>query len=348
MKGYVTLEKTDFNFFIEQLAQIHKVVAPVKKGVKSFAFQEVTSGKEVSLIYIPTILSPKKYFMPQREDLVEYDKSANKWQAVLEYEKLIIFGVHTCDLAGIQCLNIVFSDKPKDVNYLARKNKIAIIGLECNDYCDEYASCAVMDNHLPNGGYDLFFTDLGDYFMVHINTLLGEELVEKAKVFKEAQEKHLNDLNFLRTKKREIFKDEVRVKHKNLKKLFDLSFESKVWKDLDKRCVSCANCTNVCPTCYCFDVVDEPNLDLNSGKRYRVWDSCQNEEFAKVAGGESFREERGDRQRHRYMRKFSYPVDRYSRYFCTGCGRCSRTCMAQINLKETINSLVDEVKEKIK
>jgi len=77
---------------------------------------------------------------------------------------------------------------------------------------------------------------------------------------------------------------------------------------------------------------------------YRRWDSCQNEEFAKVAGGENFRKARGARQRHRYMRKFHYPVEKYSRYFCTGCGRCSRTCMAKINLKETINSLIKEAK----
>jgi len=348
MKNYLILTKSNFESFIEQLAKVQKVVAPVKNGVKNFSFKEVTSAKDISLAYIPTILPPKKYFMPQHEGLIEFNKRENKWDAVLEYEKMVIFGVHTCDLAGIQCLNIVFSDKPKDVNYLARKNKIAIIGFECNDYCDEYANCAVMDNHLPNGGYDLFFTDLGNYFIVHINTLLGEEIIEKTKVFEESQEKHLKDLEALRAKKREIFKDEVRVKHKNLKKLLDMSFESKIWHELDKQCVACGNCTNVCPTCYCFDVYDDIDLDFNSGTRYRRWDSCQNEEFAKVAGGESFREERGDRQRHRYMRKFNYPVDRYSRYFCTGCGRCSRTCMAKINLKETINSLIDEVKEKIK
>ena len=113
-----------------------------------------------------------------------------------------------------------------------------------------------------------------------------------------------------------------------------------VWDDLGNRCLSCGNCTNVCPTCYCFDVYDEPNLDLKTGKRIRVWDSCQNQPFARVAGGENFREHRRDRKRHRFYRKFSYPVERYSRSFCTGCGRCSRTCMAEINLKDTIKELI--------
>lgn len=344
MKQFVILAKQDLDTFISALAQSQKVVAPVARGNANFSFQEVSSGKEVALKYIPTILPPKKYFLPTQETITSYNRRENSLNAILEYEKMVIFGVHTCDLAGIQCLNMVFSDKPKDINYIIRKNKIAIIGLECNDYCDEYASCHVVENHLPNGGYDLFFTDLGDFFLVHINTMLGDELVSKAAVFKPADAKILKELEALREKKRSIFKDEVNVKHEQLKPLFDRSFNSKVWEDLQKRCVACGNCTNVCPTCYCFDIIDEPNLDLNTGARYRRWDSCQNEPFAKVAGNENFRKERSARQRHRYMRKFKYPVDKYSRYFCTGCGRCSRSCMARIKLKETINDLAKEIK----
>ena len=346
MQQYVTLKKKDFNEFISRLAKIQKVVAPVKRGVKNFAFQEVTSGEDISLVYIPTILPPKKYFMPQREELIEYNKKEKKWDAKLEYEKLIIFGVHTCDLAGIQCLNMVFSDKPKDINYLARKNKIAIIGFECNFYCDEYASCKVVDNHLPNGGYDLFFTQTleEDLFIIHINTLLGESFIKDTKLFSDATEEDMKKLKAVRDRKKEIFKEEVNTNYKGLNPLYAKSSEAKVWEDLDKRCVACGNCTNVCPTCYCFDIIDDINLDFNTGVRYRRWDSCQNEEFAKVAGGESFREERGQRQKHRYMRKFNYPFKNYNRYFCTGCGRCTRTCMAGISLKETTNSLVEELK----
>jgi sulfhydrogenase subunit beta (sulfur reductase) len=344
MQQFVILAKKDLDAFISALAQSQKVVAPVARGHNNFSFSEVSSGKEIVLKYIPTILPPKKYFLPTQETITSYNKRENALNAILEYEKMVIFGVHTCDLAGIQCLNMVFADKPKDINYIIRKNKIAIIGLECNDYCDEYASCCVVDNHLPNGGYDLFFTDLGDVFIVHINTMLGEELVSKAAVFKPIDAKTLKALEALRQMKHSIFKDEVNVKHEDLKPLFDRSFDSKVWEDLNKRCVACGNCTNVCPTCYCFDIIDEPNLDLNTGVRYRRWDSCQNEPFAKVAGNENFRKERSQRQRHRYMRKFKYPVDKYSRYFCTGCGRCSRTCMAKIKLKETINDLAKEAK----
>ncbi|NQT30196.1 MAG: 4Fe-4S dicluster domain-containing protein [Candidatus Saganbacteria bacterium] len=340
---YALLKKDHLNDFISKLAQEQKVVAPVSRGFGQFSFEEVADASRIILKHIPTILPPKKYFMPQEETLLEYNLSEGQsMEAVVECQKMVLFGVHTCDLAGIQCLNIAFSERPKDFNYLIRKNKIAIVGLECNDYCDEYASCSLMDNHFPNGGYDLFFTDLGDFFIVHVNTQLGDELIEKTKVFERADKSHMDTLAKMREKKRGIFKNEVDIDHQELEPLFKKSQNSKVWDELNKRCVACANCTNVCPSCYCFDVTDELQLDLKHGKRYRRWDSCQNEGFAKVSGGESFREKRGERQKHRYYRKFLYPMAKFARFFCTGCGRCSRTCMAKINLKETIRSLITE------
>ena len=94
---------------------------------------------------------------------MEYDKRLRKWEATVYSEELTILGIHTCDIAGLQCLNMVFLD-PMDANYNIRKKKIMLIGLECNDYCDAYASCGLMDTYLPNGGYDMFMTDLGDRF----------------------------------------------------------------------------------------------------------------------------------------------------------------------------------------
>ncbi len=340
---YVILKKDNFDTFISQLAQTHKVVAPVSKGNDNYSFEDVRSGREISVKYIPTILPPKKYFMPQYETLLEYDSSKDpKVQAVVELEDMVIFGVHTCDLAGIQCLNTVFADRPKDINYLLKKNRITIIGLECYEYCDQYASCALMGNELPNGGYDLFFTDLGEYFLVHVNTYQGDNIIEKTKVFEPAESSHVEAFDEFRRNKRNIFKREVEVDVNMIPALFDKSGASRIWEEIGERCLSCGNCTNVCPTCYCFDVVDEPNLDMRTGKRIRVWDSCQNERFAKVSGGESFRQTRAKRKKHRFYRKFRYPVERHQKFFCTGCGRCSRTCMAKINLKETLEALVKE------
>ncbi len=344
MDRFVVLPASRFGDLIKKLAETKKVVAPVAKGHDNFAFEEIAGVEAVSLKYIPTILPPKKYFMPQQETILRYNKAGKEWTPVVESEEVVIFGMHTCDLAGVAYLNKVMSSNPQDANYLARKARLTLIGIECNEYCDEYASCRVMNNHLPNGGYDLFFTELDDFFMIHVNSAQGEKIVEESGVFIDATPAHHKALEDLRARKETIFKREVNVDKEGLISLFAQSFESQVWEDVGSRCVACGNCTAVCPTCYCFDIRDKMNLDLNTGERYRVWDSCQNEEFAKVAGGENFRETRAHRQKHRYMRKFLYPVHQHEMFACTGCGRCSRTCMAEINLKETINALVEDAR----
>lgn len=341
--SHALLAKEKMAELVDFLAARQKLVGPISLDNGQFKFAEVSSLAELSLDYIPTILPPKKYFMPQYETLLKYDVAdGQKMKAVLEVEELTLFGLHTCDLAGIQCLNVVFSDRPRDMHYLIRKGYFTLIGLECNAYCDSYANCAMLRNHLPKGGYDLFFSELENFYFVAINTHKGEQIIKDSGLFDPVSSQGEEQLQALRKRKKAIFKSEVPIRYQDIPRLFDETFDSDVWGQIGEKCLSCGNCTNVCPTCYCFDVMDEPELDLNKGRRIRVWDSCQHENFAKVAGGESFRETRLDRKRHRFNRKFRYPMVKYNRIFCTGCGRCSRTCMAKIDLKETINALMEE------
>ncbi len=337
---YASLEKTNLNDWLMTLQKKAKLYAPRKKE-NLFVFRPVKDIQDVCLEYIPTILPPKKYYFPQKEKLFKFIVDSFKTaKAIDKFEDFILFGVHTCDIAGIQCMDVVFRDGPEDPNYLNRKDKMSIIGIECLKYCDKYANCASMGNHVPRGGYDLMMIDIGKKFIIHINSEKGEKLIADLNYIKEATLADMELLETTRESKKKIFKEEFSKELPKVYDSFDKSFAADIWKEVGKKCVGCGNCTAVCPTCYCFDTLDDLDLSLNQGVRYRVWNSCQMDDFAKVAGGEDFRKGRESRQRHRYYRKFKYPVDKFNRYFCTGCGRCSRTCMAQISLIETINSLL--------
>lgn len=348
IEQFKIIEKSQIKEFINTLISISKVVAPVYKGFNNYVFEEIYSAEKVALKYIPTIIPPKKYFLSKKEKILEFNKTENlEIQPVVEYENIILFGVHTCDIAGFKCLNKVMTEPPKDISFLIRKKYLTIIGIECNEYCDQYASCAFVGSHIPTTGYDLMFTELSDCFVVHVHSSKGADIVEKISLFKPANDRHIEELKNLRDKKSKIFYNEIPTERRYIPDLFDRSWNASVWKELEERCLSCGNCTAVCPTCYCFDIREDVDLTLKSGERYRVWFSCQLDPFAKVAGGIDFRKERSARQRHRFYRKFRYHIDRYGMIFCTGCGRCSRTCMAGINLKEVLTALIRESEAKI-
>ncbi|MCL4824441.1 MAG: 4Fe-4S dicluster domain-containing protein, partial [Anaerolineales bacterium] len=128
----------------------------------------------------------------------------------------------------------------------------------------------------------------------------------------------------------------------DLPSLMTMSMKSPLWEQLGERCLGCAACTNVCPTCFCFDVNDELDLNLTSGQRVRKWDSCQLDEFATVAGGHDFRKSRALRQRHRFMRKGRYILEAHHFLGCVGCGRCARACLVDITPVGVFNELYHE------
>jgi len=239
-------------------------------------------------------------------------------------------------------MDVVFREDPLDPNYINRKDRMTTVGIECLNPCDKYASCVSMGNHVPRGGYDIMLTEMKGSYFIHLNSQKGEDILQGHSYIKKCTQADRNLLDSLRKNKENVFREEFIGQLTEVYTVFSKLSESGVWDDVGKRCVGCGNCTTVCPTCYCFDVKDELDLNLNDGLRYRWWNSCQMDDFARVAGGEDFRPGRVSRQRHRYYRKFKYPIDKFNRYFCTGCGRCSRTCMAKINLTETVNDLIKE------
>ena len=342
---YVYLDKKDLDKFIQHLSKEHRVVAPVAKE-NLFVFDDVKSADEISLEYTPTVLPPKKYFFPTKQTLGTFKMGEVKMDSTkVEVQPTVIFGAHTCDIDGMECLHTVFRNDPSDPYYKKIGKLITVIGYECMFACDKNATCMTMDTHNPKAGSDIMMTDAGDKLILQINSNKGDAIIANNSIFTEADSGEAKaTLKKLREDKLDNFKVNLSAFYKELPEIFEGSYNSKVWEEVGKKCVSCGNCTAVCPTCYCFDMYDRVKLDMSGGERSRIWDSCQLEEFAEVAGGENFREERSQRQRHRYYRKFSYPVKKYNKFFCTGCGRCTRTCMANISLIETVNDLTKESK----
>jgi sulfhydrogenase subunit beta (sulfur reductase) len=333
---------------IGKLLQQGPVMAPHRReGRNQWQFMPVRDPARVELKYITTILPPKKYAFPPREVLVRY-RLGERLQAepVVEAEPAVLFGVHPCDLYALQCLDISMADSYVDPNWVARRQQLRVVGVDCEP--DEWCFCAYMNTSTVSSGYDLFLTPIKGWAecVAEVATPAGEEMVSLV----ESRPAGGEDLAAVRAHQAEkIRRQQGRRANAELQELplrFTAFADSPVWEKWAAKCYSCGTCNITCPTCFCFDVVDEFKLTLDEGWRARVWDGCLLEDFALVAPHENFRKDRSQRLRHRFYRKYAYLFTRYHRPYCCGCGRCVRQCLASIDPVEVLNDLLAEAAKK--
>lgn len=116
-------------------------------------------------------------------------------------------------------------------------------------------------------------------------------------------------------------------------------FNNKVWEKEANRCISCAACTIVCPTCYCYDVKDVNDTNGKEGERVRKWNFCMLLNFTRVAGENVFRQDRTERLKQFVCHKLCYFKEMNNVFLCVGCGRCIQSCIVDIDLTEIAKML---------
>ena len=336
----VKLPKKHLNEFISGLDVFGELHAPLRKGEQSFVFDKVTDPAKIELNYNRTILPPKKYFCKPVDPMFKF--SAEKgYEAVNEEsaKKYIILGVHPCDIHSLKILDLVFGGTYVDDYYFARRKNTAIIGIDCVP--DDLCFCRSMGTDFAEDGFDLFLSDIDDAYLVRVGTSLGDDMVNAASsLFQDVNQQAREEYKKRSNERRKHFKVDVEIW--DLPEIMDLEYESQVWQEVGDKCLSCGTCSMVCPTCYCYDVFDELNLDAQSGERKRRWDSCLFKDYALVAGGHNFRAERSSRVKNRYYHKERGFVAQYGRPACVGCGRCIAACPAGINIIDVITKLRSE------
>ena len=327
MERTATFKKDQFEQFFCLLKSFGKVFAPVRVSEKSFSFKPIESPSQIAFEALRTILPPKKFFFQQHEPILSYDENGIH-EVKPQAQQQVIFGVHPCDLAGLGIMDKVYTASPPDPHYIARRQATMLVGLSCMP--DKHCFCKSMGTDSPTSDYDLFLTDIGDKYFVQIHSANGLNLIESMPDFfsrPEAQEDQTFK-DFWTTRDKAF---SSHFESENLPAIMDMEWNSQVWDDLGNRCLSCGNCTPVCPTCYCFDMVDVASLHANRGERVREWDSCQFVGFAKVAGDTNFRPGPVDRLKFWYRHKLHGFEDPHGLPTCVGCGRCTESCPAGID-----------------
>lgn len=340
------IQKPDLMEFLDRLAAERVVAAPVADGPLTH-FQPIEHAGEIAEHYLPTALPPSKYLLPPKEVLLRYRYNTGvEMEPQFETEEIVAFGVRPCDLHALALLDAIFLDDKHDGHYAARREHVMLVGMECLEPCDDHCFCESMETLEVHTAFDLLLTDLGEAYYVRVGSQAGKTLLDGANEAREAVYEDRTRLRKAHERRSQAFTPRLETTFEQLPDLLDESSDSLLWDVLGEKCLSCGACTNVCPTCYCFDVHDNMNLDMHSGERCRTWDSCQLEEFAMVGTGESFRQPRARRVKHRFNRKGRYILERYGMQGCVGCGRCARNCLVNIDPIEVFNQLKGQPVEK--
>ncbi|MFA5795311.1 MAG: 4Fe-4S dicluster domain-containing protein [Candidatus Brocadiia bacterium] len=332
LAGFKLIGKKDLNGFVAKLINGGKYrVAGVVAKDGRYAFSDLSDASELCLDYDVTLLPPKKYFYPQKETYLGFDKNNGKisFDPIIDSKPTVLVGVHSYDIKAIELMDKVFTGDNLDPNYLAKRQNTVIIGMDCLNPSPKSFSKS-MDTNTASSGFDLMLTDLGKDYLVEIGTDKGAKLLSQYAKPKIADGKSIALRDKVRARAAGKYKLAIDGGVNALAKALENNYDHPYWKEIAEKCLACSSCTMVCPTCVCFDVLDDTAIDLKSGSRARQWDSCMVQEFAKVGTGENFREHKDSRTRHRMFRKGKYMLERFKVQGCVGCGRCINACLAEI------------------
>jgi formate hydrogenlyase subunit 6/NADH:ubiquinone oxidoreductase subunit I len=306
-------------------------------------YQEITDGSKLSLHpeAAPTSSSFKEYFFPKSEPIFFYKQnhsSVDLFDPIEDKKGIVVIGAKPCDASALPIISKVFNWDYKDDLFNKRYDSSLIIGMSCN-YKDDYCFCVSTHGSPENTkGSDVFLTSLeNNYFKAAAITPKGESFInDYIKYFEKDEKKH------------KVIERKVEIpEHFNYEKVktwLDNNFENKFWDTAGEMCLGCAQCAFVCPTCHCFDIVDE-QCSSCEGRRAKNWDACQFSLFTKHASGHNPRDNQEKRYRQRISHKFKYYNDKFGEILCTGCGRCARGCPVSLDILqvvEDINALAEK------
>jgi sulfhydrogenase subunit beta (sulfur reductase) len=331
------VEKCKIPVFVEELTREHKVFAPVKEE-SVVSFERVSSGDETYLDFRNTKKPPKEVFFPQNEILFKYEvaeRSVEIEEASALQGKTVLLGVRPCDAKGFVLLDKFFSSgEQKDSYYLEKRRNTTTIGLACNHPLSTCFCTSIGGSPFGKEGMDLLLQDIDDKYLIETVTERGVKFIEKIPWLKDAEKGDLEKAKKLSEDAEKAIRSKVTVE--GMSEKLDTIFDDPIWNRTHQKCVGCGVCTYLCPTCCCFDIVDE---ETDKWKRVRIWDSCQFSCFTLQGSGHNPRPSGKERTRQRIMHKFNYFVKNFGESLCVGCGRCVRECPVNLDIREIVEEI---------
>lgn len=293
--------------------------------------------------YVVGPQSWKKYLHPPTLRLWRAEQQGNDLQLfedTTEPVKYAFIGVRACELHAILVQDKVFTQGAYvDPTYASRRQQAFIVAVNCGQAGGTCFCVSMQTGPQATHGFDLALTEVLDTnrhdFVVEIGSAHGAEV--------------LRDVPHRLAGPEDIAAAEHIVAHTatqmgrtldtaGIKDLLYRNLEHPRWDEVAQRCLACANCTMVCPTCFCTTVEDVTDLTGTQAERWRKWDSCFTQDFSYIHGG-SVRTSTKARYRHWLMHKLATWIDQFDTSGCVGCGRCVTWCPGGIDITEEVRSI---------
>ncbi len=290
-----------------------------------------------NIVHGPESLKPLT-FAP-RESLLVFDRQEKTFSAIETFptsHPTAVLGVRACDLAGLGIQDKIFLQGPyPDPYYQKRRENLLLISVNCTRAHSTCFCASMGTGPKSQEGYDLSLTESEEDFLIEAGSAKGLKVLEQLPYAKAPEER--------------IKKEEERIAacaagqtrslpNTSLPETLYEAHDHPRWDQVAARCLSCTNCTMVCPTCFCHGVEEQPSLDFQHSEHIRVWDSCFTPDHGYIHG-KNFRPTTKDRYRMWLTHKLASWIDQFGTSGCVGCGRCLTWCPVGIDITEEAHAL---------
>ena len=306
------------------------------------------SGRPALFDYVVGPHSWKRFLFPARQRLWQAQKSGAGFSILPRQEDIpryAFIGVRSCELQAIAIQDKVFvNGGAVDTDYQQRRDNAFIIAVNCARAGNTCFCVSMNSGPKATAGFDLALTEILDEqrheFVVAVGSERGAAILDRLE-YRKADQDDIDRAVSISAKTAATMQRKMPAGAESLLKN---NPDHTHWEDVAQRCLSCGNCTLVCPTCFCTTVEDTTDLSGETAERWRQWDSCFNTEFSYLHGG-SIRANGRSKYRQWLTHKLAYWHDQFGSSGCVGCGRCITWCPVGIDITEEVKAFQDTDKE---